>query len=158
KPFRFLPRAIATAGVAAAAAWALAIHPTAVKPPTMPPDGRALAALGTWIEKQQPGALVYSAHPFSYLNLSRIPAARFVDFGDLRKPVLERAPRGAWLVVEDRFYRSTSLAPDDDPPGANPRERDLGALGFEPVAIPDLGVDMRVTDPRQDPALEHMHL
>ncbi len=156
--WRSSSRAIVTTVVAVAAAVGLLRHPTAVDPPTMPPDGRLLAAVGRWIESREPGALVYSAHPFTYLELPRIPSDRFADFGNLKRPVLESVPPGSWLVVEDRFYRPIANGPEIDAPTMNPPERELPGLGFVRVEVPDLGVDMRVTDPRQDPALEHMHL
>jgi hypothetical protein len=142
-----------------AAASALAVvlllgHPTATLRAPVPPDGRLFAALGKWIRTQDPAPVLFSAHPFAYLELDSVPADRFEDFGDVASKVLAAAPRGSWVLVEDRFY--STYRPSVATGRGNPDERELVGLGFARVATPDLGVDLRVADSRHDRAIENM--
>jgi hypothetical protein len=131
-------------------------HPSATSPPPRPPDARLLAALGRWIGAVDPAPVLHSAHPFSYLQLPSVPEERFADFGRVRSETLQAAPPGTWVVVEDRFWTAACGNEGGGWPGANPGEADLKAMGYAPVAVPDLGVDMTHGDPRHDAATSTM--
>ena len=78
-------------------------HPTATLRPPLPPDARLFATVGKWIRAQDSRPVVFSAHPFAYLELDHVPPDRFEDFGRIAPEVLASAPAGAWVLVEDRF-------------------------------------------------------
>lgn len=116
-----------------------------VTPSDAPPDARVFAALGRALEADGARPLVYSAHPFAYLELSRFPTERFADLGDFRPEKLDAVPPGALLLVENRFFSTR--------PG-NPPETDLPRLGFSPMPSPALDAARGRNDARHDPALD----
>lgn len=151
-----VPAALPAAAFGVLAVVVLVRHESATVRPTMPPDGRLFSALGRHLRTHHPNPVLFSAHPFAYLDLDSVPSDRFEDFGHVREDVLRAAPHGAWVLVEDRFW----LAPRDEGGGAsttNPAEADLAGMGFRRFDAPDLAVDLRADDPRHDGAIARMH-
>jgi hypothetical protein len=152
-----VPRLVWPLAMSLLAVFLIGRHPTAAVRPPLPPDARLFAELGKWIRTQDPSPVLFSAHPFAYLELPTVPPDRFEDFGTIRAATLDAAPSSSWVLVEDRFYLTRPQGVQNgEPASRNPTDADLRQLGFEEVAVPNLGITLAVEDARHDPAIGGM--